>query len=294
MIAAVMAIPSAASAYCRTASCDGFTGARCSPAAATDCGTPLFWGSPCISFDLQQDASARVSLSAATAVFQQAFATWTTAACPAGATARIELIDMGPVACNRHEYNQQQGNANIIMFRDESWPHAGQSSILALTTVTFNLDTGEIYDADMELNSSQNAFTTGYAGVAVDLLSVATHEAGHFLGLAHSPLPDATMFADYKQQSISLRTLETDDREALCAVYPPGDAIPATCDPTPRHGFSGTCASETPPSSSGNSCQMTAAASTSAPRDVALLALVAAAALGARRRRAARVSPRST
>ena len=57
------------------------------------------------------------------------------------------------VACRRHEYNAGQGNANIILFHDEVWPYQGTSNTLALTTLTFNTDTGEIYDADMEINA---------------------------------------------------------------------------------------------------------------------------------------------
>ena len=244
-----------ADAYCRTASCEGgVTGARCLPAQPTDCGVELHWPSPCVSFDLQQDASAHVSLDAATAVFHQAFATWTAADCASSGSPRISLVDMGPVACAKHEYSQTQGNANIIMFRDAAWTHGGTGSTLALTTVTFNLDTGEIYDADMELNSAQADFTTGDTNVQFDLLSVATHECGHFLGLSHSPLPEATMYADYKPHSTSLRLLDQDDVSAICATYPPGDAIPASCDATPRHGFSSTCASATTGDTTTSGC----------------------------------------
>jgi hypothetical protein len=288
--AATLALGAArADAYCRTASCPGgVTGARCTPALDTDCGVALHWPSPCVSFDLQKDASAKVSLDAATAVFHQAFAAWTNSTCAAGGNPRMELVDMGPVDCDKHEYNQQQGNANIIMFRDTSWPHSGAGSTLALTTVTFNLDTGEIYDADMELNSAQVDFTTGDTSVDFDLLSVATHECGHFLGLAHAQLPDATMYADYKQHSTALRTLSDDDVGAICAVYPPGDAIPSSCDATPRHGFSSACAGANPPSQSSNACAAVAIGS-DRPAGAAGLVLLGLAALaaGSRRRRSA-------
>jgi hypothetical protein len=287
-VALAIAAPRGAAAYCRTASCpNGVTGARCDPAMSSDCGVPLYWSKPCVSFDMQQDASAHVPLDVATQIFHQAFATWTTAACPGGGTPHVELVDLGPVPCNRHEYNQTQGNANIIMFRDDSWPHAGQGSTLALTTVTFNLDTGEIYDADMELNSSQVEFTTSDTAVQFDLLSVATHESGHFLGLAHSPVADATMYPDYKPGSTSLRSLTDDDRAAICVAYPPGAAIPSDCDPTPRHGFSSTCAGATPPATTTTSSCCTVAPG-AASRDDRAIALLAIALLAMRARRRGR------
>jgi hypothetical protein len=263
------------------------TGTLCSPPQAGDCGKALAWPSPCVGYSLQQSASRQVSLGAATQVLAQAFATWRSVDCPGGGHPRIEATDMGPVACAKHEYNQQSGNANIIMFRDDSWPHAGQGDTLALTTVTYNLDTGVIYDADMELNSAQAVFTTGDTGVKDDLLSIVTHEVGHFLGLSHTTVNGATMFADYLPGSISLRTPAPDDIAAICAVYPPGAPIPATCDPTPRHGFSSQCADASSSTSPG--CCSVAPGAPAAPGDAPLRSLALGALVaGVAARRAAR------
>ncbi len=136
---------------------------------------------------------------------------------------------------------EAKANANIITFRDDGWPYVGGGNTLALTTVTYHLKTGEIYDADMEINSFDVALSQGDDDVSFDLLSIATHEAGHFLGLSHSSDHDATMFADYRPGTASLRDLSQDDLDGICAVYPPGEPIKG-CDPTPRHGFSALCA----------------------------------------------------
>jgi hypothetical protein len=231
-----------AQAFCRTSVCDNkITGTSCVPAQPGDCGKPIFWPSPCIGFSVQQDASDQMPLEVALEVFRTAFEQWMNADCGGGTTPRIDLIDFGPITCDQHEYNQKGGNANIIIFRDDDWPHEGSINILALTTVTYNRDTAEIYDADMELNSANVELTTGDTNVKFDLRSIAVHEAGHFLGLAHSEEVDATMFTDYSPGTMDLRTLSPDDMEAICAAYPPGAAIPAACDPTPRHGFAAIC-----------------------------------------------------
>ncbi len=229
-------------AYCRTASCEGGeTGARCMPAQPTDCGIELFWKNPCVGFSMQRDASSQVSLAVATDIFEQAFQAWADVDCGGGTHPRISAVNLGPVECNVHEYNKKAGNANVILFQDQAWPHAGGGSTLALTTVTYNVDTGEIYDVDMELNSANVAFSTDDKIVKFDLASIAAHETGHFLGLSHSTTSTATMFLDYSPGSSELRTLEADDVAAICAAYPPGSSIPSTCDSSPRRGFESEC-----------------------------------------------------
>jgi Matrixin len=247
IVLAVAAVAAPAHAYCRTSSCNvpAFNPRPwhvCTPSEPDDCGTPVFWAKPCTEWSLQKDASTQVTFSQTEQIVTAAFATWMSAPCPGGGTPRINLTEAEPVECHQHQYNQTTGNANIIMFHDSGWPYEGSSNTLALTTVTYLRDTGEIYDADMEINSTDNQLTTGDTGVVVDLLSIVTHETGHFLGLAHSPDADATMFADY-QGGIMLRDLSDDDIAGICAIYPPGD-IPSDCDPTPRHGFSAICGAD--------------------------------------------------
>jgi hypothetical protein len=107
---------------------------------------------------------------------QKAFDMWKNVKCPADPVActgafdqagpSIEVKDVGPVTCDCVEYNGKVGNANTIVFRDAAWtecdgtPKPDADTTLALTTVTFNTETGEIYDADMEVNTANNAITT--------------------------------------------------------------------------------------------------------------------------------------
>lgn len=302
-----LALSTGASAYCRTTTCSSTDG-TCTLDPTTGCATngiPLFWPSRCVSFDLEQNASSKVSIEAATVAADSAFATWQSANCGAGpagsggdagapidggttveaSTPSIRFSDFGPVVCDRHEYNAAQGNANVIVFRDRAWPYTSASNALALTTVTFNVDTGEIYDADMELNGTAD-ITTDPASPRYDLQSIVTHEAGHFLGLSHSPDASATMFRTYAGGTTSLRSLSQDDVDGVCAIYPPA-AAGGACDPTPRHGFSTTCAI-VPDSKSG--CSVGSGATGARPREAAGVALgaLASAFVAALRRRARR------
>ena len=240
LAAATLGSATEAGAYCRTSVCNGeVAGTLCVPAQSTDCGIPLFWARSCIGISLQQDGTNQVALSTVETVVRDAFTSWQQADC-GGATPGIGVLLAERVACDEVEYNKEGGNANIVMFRDEVWPHAGMGNTLALTTVTYNLDSAEIFDADMEVNSTPaTVLTVGDTGVQFDLLSILTHEAGHVLGIAHSEDESATMAANYIPGDISIRELSPDDEAAICAAYAPKNI--GECDITPRHGFKKTC-----------------------------------------------------
>ncbi len=233
--------PLEAQAYCRTAGCDEGVGAQCSPAGPSDCGTVLSWPSACISYSLQADGTRLAPFETVQTLMRQAFDAWQTADCPSG-TPGLQVVETDTVQCRARDFQQSGGtNANLIVFRDDDWPYSSHG-ILALTTVTYGLDTGTIRDADMEINSEQVAFSFGDEGVTYDFLSVVTHEAGHFLGLAHSTVEGATMVRDYDRGSVDLRSLSPDDVAGICAVYPSTELD--ACTPLPEGGLRGSCADE--------------------------------------------------
>jgi hypothetical protein len=271
--------PIAAAAFCRTTTCD----APCEVDQDTKCpigGIPIAWPTRCISYSVQADVPSSIGFDAANQAIDSAFRTWQTTAClGTGTPPTISASNaFGPATCNHVEYNRTQGNANVIMFRDETWDYAGASNALALTTVTFNVKTGDIYDADMEINTPLlGTSLPGMGGGSYDLQAVVTHETGHFLGLAHSNEAGATMLSTYGPR---MRNLADDDIAGICAIYPP-ERPAGVCDPTPRQGFSAECAIDP---AVGSGCSM-------APRRPAASTAAAILALGTmlsrRRRRSA-------
>src|SRR5262249_31316590 len=65
-------------------------------------------------------------------------------------------------------------------------------------------------------------------GASIDLFSVALHEAGHALGLAHSDNPNAVMYPFYKQ----VIGLNADDIAGIQDLYGAATSAPAPA-PTP-------------------------------------------------------------
>jgi hypothetical protein len=251
---AVSLAPSAA-AFCRTKACDNKPAyddvwqENPDPPCTRDSfgcpidGTPLRWPATCIPYDVQRDGSKSddIDYETAKSVIDQAFATWQAADC-GGSPPSLVVRDHGAVVCNKAEYNQEQPNANLFTFRDRDWPYTNAEDTLALTTITYNTETAEIYDADVEINSFDAVFTLTDDPdlVNADLLSVLTHEVGHFLGLSHAPQRAATMYPEYAPKDTHQRTLDADDMAGICEIYPPGRTVGAACEP--RHGFSSECA----------------------------------------------------
>jgi hypothetical protein len=290
-----------AAAYCRTTTCPtpaGFVPSPglCEPPSLTSCtiggatvkNRALWWHSPCVGYSMQRAASRNVTPAAATSAAGRAFAAWSSASCPGAPT--ISARDLGPVDCATATFNVDGANQNVIVFHDDAWPHPGGAQTIALTTVSFNRDTGEILDADIELNSSAHtiALTDAPGKGIYDLESVLTHEAGHFLGLAHTPDATAVMYYEDEGGSARHRALTPDDNAAICVVYPPnglrpvdgrvsatGTVAASACDPTPRNGFSTACNSPPLGQTTNGGCSVTAGPGDVAYGSYALLAAVA-------------------
>ncbi|MFO0676036.1 MAG: matrixin family metalloprotease [Polyangiaceae bacterium] len=250
-----------ASAYCRTTTAKLPADYQPPPGECFSEGLPVWWRNSCVGYSVQRDASRQVSRDDASLVLATAFTRWTNISCPTDGrgTSRvsIDVRDLGFADCRLVEFNKTGPNQHVIVFRDDNWPHQGGTDTLALTTVSFNDKTGELLNADMELNTVQNRVSIAdpVPSDGYDLASILTHEAGHFFGLAHSAVSTASMFARYNPGETAKRNLAPDDVEGICAIYPPdgtrvvADTVDPTrhvpgaaCDPTPRRGFTTQCA----------------------------------------------------
>ncbi|WP_437597632.1 matrixin family metalloprotease [Sorangium sp. So ce590] len=256
---AALASAQQASAYCRSNTCKVSDLCLQDDLPVGYC-KPLRWRGSCIGFSIQEDASSEISYQEISDVLDAAFRTWQEAPCDGG-TPGFRVQNLGPVSCGAVELNARDGktrvvdglvpgNANVVAFRDLDWLAAAghRSEMLALTTVQFDKNTGDLWGADMEINTHLYDFTVDDDSAAPreDLLAIVTHEAGHFLGLDHSQAgPEATMHERYdRSDPMNFRTLHADDIAGICQIYPPRDLSTSECNPIPPHGFSPECAAD--------------------------------------------------
>jgi hypothetical protein len=239
-----LAAAAPAAAWCRLSTSMPLAGDNCASS-----GVGLTWQRQCVSFSVSQRTRSSPSLDRIRDTASASFAAWTEVSCGAQQVgmqvAQTQQLGM----CTVPEYNTRARNANTIIFVEDWAARDLPADAFGLTLVWHNPDSGEIYDADMQINETigplaicEHACPIG----AVDLQNVMTHEAGHFFGLGHSQVPGATMSARATVGETSKRSLEDDDRAGLCAIY--GDFGPADCSPSdfvPDHGFSAKCEDDT-------------------------------------------------
>jgi hypothetical protein len=87
-----------------------------------------------------------------------------------------------------------------------------------------------LIDADIVLYDGGFKFFTGSAGCSggVYIEDVIAHEGGHALGLGHSAVSSATMYASMGWCSMKQRTLDADDLAGVEKLYPPSGATDTT------------------------------------------------------------------
>jgi MYXO-CTERM domain-containing protein len=219
-------------------------------------GPCLFWSTRGHTYMIDARGTPDVPANAAFDAIRRSFQTWAGVSC-----SDLIFPDLGisqDPADRRVGYVQGAYNRNLVLWRTancqgggappndpcltaggcgnkyDCWDHDDQ--VIAVTTTTFNRTTGQIYDADIELNGSPHSdgtkfqftandgppcSTEGQTGcVRYDIQNTVTHESGHSIGLDHSLQESATMYAYAPEGDVGKRTLDTDDVEAICTIYP--------------------------------------------------------------------------
>jgi hypothetical protein len=233
-----LATPARAEAFCRTTTSHVASGYDPAMSGCWAQGTPLAWPMSQVPYGVVSAASRQVSLADATRIAHLAFDAWKSASC-SGHSPSIEAFDDGPIAKVPDAGDCTVSGAcdpaarDVIVFDDDAWPYNDTTNALALTTVTYGVDDGRIFEAYTEVNSAEHELTAEEpppAGSgAYDLQAILTHEAGHFLGLAHATETTSIMYAFYRPGAIDLTA---DDVSGICAIYPPSKPSSGGCSST--------------------------------------------------------------
>ncbi len=214
-----LAMPRAAEAFCRTTTVP--PPGDFDPAGST-CftqGEPLYHPSTCVTYRIAPTTARGITPGTLSEILAAAFNVWT--ARNGSCTPGITVLEVAPTDSTVvAEYKTGQPNANVIGFLPGKWTHGETNNTLALTTLTFNAQTGVVLDADTELSSEVEwSNSTPPPKDGYDIGTAVVHEAGHFLGLAHTSDVDAIMFASYTPGT-SRFELRADDERGICAIYP--------------------------------------------------------------------------
>lgn len=288
-----------AQAYCQATTC-GDLPEGCSWDSETGCemnGTGVSWRRGCVSYAIQADGSPLRELGAEDLeeALEEAALTWISADC-AGEAPQVSLNSLGTAACGAAEYNPSGQNMNLWVFRDSGWPYgtadmsAGSidASAIAYATLTYEVDSGELLDVDVEINSEGIPITKEVTADSFDLRSIVTHEMGHFLGLDHS-LQDEAVMAEKAIPGAPRHELAPDDAAGVCALYDDAPLGSGSC--SPEGGFSEECGADQEPAPKEKSgCQWSGAARSATGETWPWLGLILAATY-VRRKRSRSPSP---
>jgi hypothetical protein len=206
-------------------------GQECNLDSDTRCsieGVELRRPSGCINIAIQKGTAQRVpglTDQDLERVILEAFDEWTSVDCGSGPpgihvqSAGVVAVD-DAFACNTAPTH----NLDTWLVVDDLSPQQvvtpTTGAVAGTTFPRFVLETGEVFDADVKLNMLW-LLIQDEDKLLDHLRTVAAHEAGHVLGLAHAKDEASLMYRDYRVTADRVPT--DDDTQGICELFPPAD-----------------------------------------------------------------------
>ena len=207
--------------------------AWCYSLKKTDDGVPLRWPEGAVPYAIDEHGSLDVFGRSELGAVRAAMSTWN--AIPG---ARVRLL-AAP--------STDDPPARVTWWQD--WDD--QVDALAVTVVTYDVETGDIVDAEIRINDEVEwtiADSRSVDGQRYDVQNTIAHEVGHLMGLAHSEADEqATMFPTSAPWEVIKRDLASDDLAGFAHLY----GVGAPDDPSEPAVRTAGC--HMAPSTAGNS-----------------------------------------
>lgn len=184
--------------------------------------------SSCFYYTVNGKGSDDVGFERLQAVVRTSFSTWEDVDC-----SYFRFVETLPSDIDEVAFHPDRGNLNLLVWREVASEWVFSKAAVAMTTVQHDPKTGVIYDTDIEFNGAWYTFGAEPSypinTTVTDLENTITHEIGHTVGLDHTDDPSATMYSDSGSGEVKKRSLDDDDIEGLCSLYPLDDD-PEKCE----------------------------------------------------------------
>ena len=156
----------------------------------TDGGDTVRWHESCFYYSVNEKGAPGQELELVREAIRLSFDQWEDVDCN---YFYFEETDLS--SCTEVGLHQDRGNVNLLVWVEDNWERDGDhlGNAMALTTVSYNEETGQILDADIEFNAESFAFGLDGNPNMADIRNTATHEIGHMVGLEHTNKLGTTM-----------------------------------------------------------------------------------------------------
>jgi len=185
-------------------------------------GGPLKWSSFNVPYKIHTAGSDDINDGSDIAALKEGLNTWAAISCT-----KIQFNYLG--GTNNTQLTAVTGSYNgqneMAWIETTAWPHGGY--VLGVTGPIFGMD-GIIIESDIAFNGRQIQWSTSGqpSWSKQDVLNVAIHEEGHFLGAQHVLNPneysqwDPPTMMPTADPGLATRTLNDDDKKVACYLYP--------------------------------------------------------------------------